>query len=102
MSNVYQLIQLNNSGLLTLDKQSISLLENINEEIILVTFILSINERDDDMNKIKFQFISNIINEKINNAIDNGPSIISKLLSKANSYIKILICNIHTSNITFI
>ena len=52
MSNVYQLIQLNNSGLLTLDKQSISFLENINEEIILVTFISSINEND-DINKIK-------------------------------------------------
>ena len=83
MSNVYQLIQLNNSGLLTLDKQSISFLENINEEIILVTFISSINEND-DMNKIKFQLISNIINEQIDDEINNGVSIISKLLSKDN------------------
>ena len=97
MSNVYQLIQLNNSGLLTLDKQSISFLENINEEIILVTFISSINEND-DMNKIKFQLISNIINEQIDDEINNGVSIILKLLSKDNSNAKILLCNIHTSN----
>lgn len=97
MSKVYQLIQLNNSGILTLDKESINFLKEINDEIIMVCFLSSTNENDEN-NEVKLKLISNLSNDNIEDNYDKGASILSTLLSKENSNSKILLCNIHTSN----
>ena len=75
MSKVYGLIQLNNSGILTLDKESINFLKEINDEIIMVCFLSSTNENDEN-NEVKLKLISNLSNDNIEDNYDKGASLL--------------------------
>ena len=97
MEKVYELVKLNNSGFLNINNEAVEFLKNINDEIILVSFLSSTNDND-DMNSIKIQLISDLLNEQINDENNNGVSMISKLLTNKTINTKILLCNIHTSN----
>ncbi len=97
MERVYELVKLNDSGFLNINNEGVEFLKNINDEIILVSFLSSTNDND-DMNSIKIQLISNLLNQEINDDNNNGVSIISKSLTNKNSNAKIILCNIHTSN----
>ena len=94
---VFELVKLSDSGFLNINNEAVEFLKNINDEIVLVTFLSSTNDND-DMNSIKIQLISNLLNEQINDENNNGVSMISKLLTNKNSNAKIIFCNIHTSN----
>ena len=84
-------------GRLALNNNSLNYLNQIKEEVVLVTLISSTDDQN-PLNNVKLSLISNIIASNVQNTNNNGATFYTSNLRKENSGALVLFSNIKSSN----
>ena len=82
---------------LVLNNDSLNYLNQMKEEVVLVTLISSTDEQN-PLNNVKLSLISNMINSNVQNSNNNGATFYTSNLRKENSGALVLFSNIKSSN----
>ena len=96
MSKAFDLITSQGNRLI-LNKESLSYLSKINEEVVLAT-ILSSTDDTNPMNNIKLSLLSSMTNNNMINSNSIGATFYTSNLRKENSGANVLFVNLKSSN----